>query len=184
MDLSAFGSCGHNVAIHESAVFFNPKRIHIGSDVRIDCFCMISAGEEGVYLGNHIHLGAGAMIFGSGGRVTLEDFAGISSRVTVYTATDDFVDGHLTNPTVPPEYRKTKTGPVTLRRHAIVGAGSILMPGVELNEGASVGALTLVSRSVAAFTVVFGSPMRRIATRNKERLHELERQFLDRRQQR
>lgn len=178
MSRTEFGSCGNNVTIHESAVFFSPKRIHIGNDVRIDCFCMISAGEEGVYIGNNIHLGAGAMIFGSGGRVTLDHFAGLSSRVSIYTATDDFVDGHLTNPTIPLKYRKTKTGPVTLRKHAIVGAGSIIMPGVELKEGASVGALTLVTRSVPEFAVVFGSPMRRITTRNKERLHELERQFL------
>lgn len=178
MELSELGGCGQGVTIHPSALFFNPKHVHIGDNVRIDCFCVISAGDEGVHLGSHIHLAPGVMIFGASGRVTLEDFTGLSSRVAVYTATDDFLDGYLAGPQIPDAFRKVRKGPVTLRKHAIVGAGSIIMPGVELKEGASVGALTFVSRSVPEYTVVSGSPMRRVTMRNRARVQELEQLFL------
>lgn len=175
-DLRKLGSVGRNVAIHESVVIFNPGHLHIGNDVRIDCLAVISAGEEGVFVGNNVHIATMAQIFGSGGRVTLEDFSGMSSRSTVYTASDDYSGESMTNPTVPAQYKRVTTGPVTFRRHALVGCGSVIMPNTELGLGSAVGALTFVNRSVPAFTIVAGSPMRKIADRKRVIL-ELEKQY-------
>lgn len=170
------GRCGSNVNIHPSALLFNPRQIFIGDNVRIDCFCVISAGEQGVHIGNHVHVAAGAYIFGGGGRVTLEDFSGLSSRVCLYTSSDDYSQGYMTNPTVPEEYKKVKRGDVTLRKHVIVGSGTILMPGVELGLAASVGALSFIHRSVKDFHIVAGNPARLVGRRNPQIL-DLEKKF-------
>src|SRR5262249_26823135 len=90
LESMGFASIGSEVNIHRSAVFFNCGKIHIGSRVRIDCFSMISAGKQGVYIGNNIHIAAAVLIFGSGGKVTLEDFTCLSGRVALYTASDDY----------------------------------------------------------------------------------------------
>jgi galactoside O-acetyltransferase len=49
-----FASVGNNVFISTKASFYGTSKIHIGNNVRIDDFCVISAGEGGVYIGNYI----------------------------------------------------------------------------------------------------------------------------------
>lgn len=49
---------------------------------------------------------------------------------------------------------------VDVRDDAWLGTGAILLPGVEIGEGAIVGAGAVVSRSVAPYTVVAGNPAR------------------------
>lgn len=160
-------SIGDNVNVHRSVQMFSPHLIHVGSNVRIDCFSLLSAGQEGIYIGDHVHIAAGVYLFGSGGRIVLESFCNLSSRVAVYTASDDYTEGYLTNPTVPRKFRKVRHGEVILRRHAIVGTGSILLPGVTLGLAASVGALTLIHKAVEDFAVVAGIPFRVVGERNR-----------------
>ncbi len=167
---------GKNVRIDRSAMLFGGARITLGSNVRIDAYVVVTA-EEPVEIGDFVHLGAGSMIFGRGG-ATLEDFSGLAPRVCILTTSDDFVEGYLTNPTVPEEYTRVSVAPVALRRHSLVGCGSVVLPGVTLGEGAAVGALTLVRKDVPAFAVVAGNPPRTIATRNETRLRALEAKLL------
>ncbi|MGZ5443019.1 MAG: acyltransferase [Thermoanaerobaculia bacterium] len=159
---------GRNVQIDRSVRLFNPAGVRIGSNVRIDCFSVLSAGDDGLEIGDHVHLAMGVGIFGASARVTIEDFAGLSARVVVFSGNDDYRDGFLTGPTVPMSYRRVTAGPVTFRRHAIIGAGSVILPGVEIGVGASVGALSLVHRPVGDFEIVAGSPARRIGERSRE----------------
>lgn len=159
------GGVGSNVSIHRSAVFFNPKKIFIESNVRIDCFCVLSAGSEGIYIGSYIHLGASTHLFGSGGRITLNSFCNISSRVSIFTASDDYKEGYLTNPTIPMEYKMVSQAPVQIDSHAIIGCGSVIMPGVTIALGGSVGALSFVNNDVPELAIVAGIPIRLIGMR-------------------
>lgn len=168
---------GRNIRVHRTAEIIGGEKLSLGDNVRIDCFSLISAGREGVTIGRNVHLAAGVYIFGGGGAVSIEDFAGFSSRVALYTATDDYSQGHLTNPTVPERFRKVSAGPVIVRRHVIVGSGSVIMPGVELGRGAAVGALTYVRKSVPELQIVFGNPARVVGTRDAS-IFEREQQLL------
>jgi serine acetyltransferase len=57
-----------------------------------------------------------------------------------------------------------KFGSVVLRRGAYIGARSTLLCGVEVGEGALVGACALVTDDVPAGTVAVGQPARTIGT--------------------
>ncbi len=168
-------SFGSNVRIDRSVRFFG-NNISIGSNVRIDCQCVITAGEP-VTIGDYVHLGIGVSLIGTGG-IAIADFAGLSPRAVVFTTSDDFVDGHLTNPTVPRNLRKVSSAPVVLEKHAIVGAATVVLPGVTIGRGASVGAVSLVRKSIPAFAIASGNPLRVIGQRNAERLEQLERECL------
>lgn len=167
---------GDNVRIDRSVMLFNPARIRIGSRVRIDCHVVISA-DELVIIGNNVHIAAASHLFGRAG-ITLADFTNLSSRVSLFTTSDDYSSGYLTNPTVPEKYTRVTFGPVVLERHVIVGCGAIIMPGVTLRAGAAVGALSFVKTDVPAYTIVAGCPARKVGLRDAKRLAELEGQYL------
>ena len=165
--LETFGSVGRNVRIHKSCVILGGKRIRIGSHVRIDCFSLLSAGEQGITIGDHVHIAVGVCLFGSGGRIEVNDFAGISARTLLYTATDDYASSHLTGPTIPDKYRKVIHGDIILGKHSVIGCGSVVMPS-RIGAGATVGALSLVKKDVPEFEVVAGIPAVRRSSRSRE----------------
>lgn len=178
-ELRSFGfrRLGQNVRIHRSAIFAGCENISIGDHSRIDCFSLLSAGESGIEIGACVHIAAGCYLFGGGGQILMEDFSGLSSRVSLYTATDDYSGGAMTNPTVPDEFRNVDCGDVILRKHAIVGASCVVLPGVELKQGAAVGALTCVRKDVDEFSIEVGNPRRpQVVGKRGRQLLELEEQ--------
>lgn len=179
LDTLGLRALGADVLIDRAAILVNPAAISLGDHCRIDAFALILAGQEGVQVGKHVHIATGCQIFGGGGAVDLEDFTCLSGRVSVYTATDDFTQGFLTNPTVSTAYRNVRTGGVTLRKHSLVGCGSVVLPGVEMGFGSAAGALTVLRKSVAECSVVCGNPARQLSKRrDRARLERLEKEFL------
>ena len=83
----------------------------------------------------------------------------------------------MTNPMIPIKYTNVVHADVFLGRHVIVGSGSVILPGVTLEEGVAVGALSLVNRNCEAFGIYAGNPARRIKERKRDLL-ELENFFL------
>ena len=154
--------------ISRNCAIIGVKNVRIGSHVRIDDYVVISAGSGSLLVGNYVHIAAGAYL-GCAGGITMADFAGISHGAKVYSASDDYSGAALTNPTVPKQYLNVDVAPVVIGRHAIIGAGSIVLPGVVLSEGTAVGAMTLIKRGFKTddWTVYFGAPARKIADRSK-----------------
>jgi acetyltransferase-like isoleucine patch superfamily enzyme len=163
------GSVGKNVMVHDSAILVDVEQIELGSNVRIDPFCILSAAGGFIRIGSYVHIAAHVDIFGGKG-VILGDFSGLSHGVRVYSVSDDYSGKSLTNPTVPKEYLRTKGGEVNLGRHVIVGAGSVILPGVSIGEGTSVGALSLIRKSLEPWGVYAGSPVKRIGSRSQDLL--------------
>jgi dTDP-4-amino-4,6-dideoxy-D-glucose acyltransferase len=170
-----FGSLGRNVLLSSKGSYYNTKNIHLGDNVRIDDFCIVSAGEGGIRIGRNVHISAFASIVGQA-PIDFEDFSGISNKVAVFSSTDDFVKG-MTNPTIPDRFRRLKHVPVRLGRHAVVGSNSVLLPGSELAEGTSVGALSVVRGKLEPWSVYMGNPVKRIMARSRG-IIDLEKEFL------
>ncbi len=171
-----FASLGEDVCISDKASIYGTERIEIGSHVRIDDFCVISAGVGGIKIGSYIHIAPAANIVGAAS-ITFDDFSGLSGRVSVYSSSDDYSGATLTNPTVPDEFKSVRSRPVHIGRHVIVGCGAVILPGTHLREGCAVNALSLVAGQWPPFTIVGGVPATRLKDR-KQDLLELERQFL------
>jgi len=177
LEKMGFASVGDNVMISDRASFYNCSKISIGNNTRIDDFCVLSAGEGGIYIGNFVHIAVGSTLIGAG-KITLENFSNLSSRVSVYSSSDDYSGMTMTNPTVPARYTGVVSADVFLGRHVIVGCGSVILPGVRLEEGVAVGALSFVNHDCEKFGIYVGNPARRIKERSKNLL-DIEAQFHD-----
>jgi len=164
LETLGLGSYGKNVLISRYCRMYNPGVIHFGHHVRIDDYCILSGGE-GIHIGNYVHIAAYCALYGAGG-ITMEDFTCLSGRVIVYSISDDFSGNSLTNPMIPDQYKPGLTrAPVYLCKHAIVGTGSTILPGVFLAEGAAVGAHSLVKDDCEPWIIYGGTPVRPLRRR-------------------
>lgn len=164
LNLIGFKRIGNNVLISRNAKFYNPQKMIIGNNVRIDDFCILSGSVE---LGNYIHIAAFCALFGGEFGIKMCDFSGLSSRVSIYAMTDDYLTDCLTNPTVPMEYRNVIGAKVVIEKHVIVGASSIILPGVTLKEGSSFGTLSLINKDSIEWSVNVGIPSKYLKDRQR-----------------
>ncbi|MFM5058008.1 acyltransferase [Aeromonas caviae] len=172
-----FAQLGRNVLISDKASIYGASRIKIGSNVRIDDFCVLSAGKGGIDIGSYIHIAVYSSLIGAG-KITLADFCNISSKVAIYSSNDDYSGEYMTNPMVPTKYTNVTHMDVTLAKHVIIGSGAVVLPGVTLHEGVVVGALSMVTKDCEVFGVYVGTPAKKIKNRQKKLLS-LERNLLD-----
>ena len=169
-ELRAFGFArvGEHVRIARNCTVIGLDQIEIGDHVRVDVNCSIIATGP-LRLGSYIHIGAFCHLVSRGG-LSMGDFSGLSQRVSIYTASDDYSGRHMTNPMVTAPFTGSNIAPVQLGRHAIVGSGSVILPGCSIGEGSAIGALSLVNRPVEDWVIHSGTPARKIGNRRRELL--------------
>jgi galactoside O-acetyltransferase len=165
LDQLGFAHLGIDVLIHPTVVIVNCSTISIGDHVRIDPFCVLSANQ--IVLGSYVNIATGGALLGRA-RVVVEDFANTAPGAQLLTSADDLSGRSFVGPTVPEKFRGARHGDVSLRRHSVVGAGSVVLPGVTVAEGAVIGALSLVNRSVESWGVYAGVPAHRIKDRLRD----------------
>ena len=170
-----FKSLGVNVKISDKASIYNADQIEIGDNSRIDDFCVVSGK---VIIGKYVHVAPFCLLAGGSEGIFMDDFSGLAYQVQVFSQSDDYSGRTLTNPTVPSSYKNESKKTIRLGRHVIVGAGSMIFPGVHIADGCSVGAMTLVSKNTDAWGIYVGNPARRIKERKKDLL-ELESKLLE-----
>lgn len=168
-----FRSYGKNVYISRKCSIYGAEEIEIGNHVRIDDFCILSGR---ISFGDYIHIAAYTALYGGESGIIIEDYANISSRVSVYSISDDYSGMSMTNPMIPEEYKRVVSKQVKIGKHTIIGASSVVMPGVELAEGGAFGAFSFVNRNTESWSVYVGIPSKKIKNRRKDLL-ELEEQF-------
>ena len=169
-----FKRLGVNVKISDKASIYNPELMEIGDHTRIDDFCVVSGK---VTLGRNVHIAIFCNVAGGELGVTLEDFCGLAYGCHVFSQRDDYTGQTLTNPTVPDKYKNEFKAAVLLKRHSVIGTGSIILPGVTLEEGTAVWAKSMIIHSTEPWSVYFGVPAKRLWAR-KQDLLALEQEYL------
>lgn len=126
-------------SVSSSARFLNPENIFIGERTNINRQCMLWAGKHSkIILGADCLLGPGVKI--------------ISSKYQVEGI--DIIRNY-------PQFEKD----IIIGNDVWLGANSIILPGVQIGNGAIIGAGTVVTKSVADFDVVVGIPALKIKSR-------------------
>jgi acetyltransferase-like isoleucine patch superfamily enzyme len=169
---------GKNVLIKKNVGLYFTENISIGSNVRIDDNVIVVASNKKtpVKIGSNVHIASNCYLAGSNG-IEMMDFTGLAPGVLIFSASDDYSGKKLTNPTVDKKYIGGKVGKIVLCKHVIIGAHSVILPKVTINQGSSVGALSLVNKNLDAWGIYFGVPVKKLKSRSKNIL-KMEKDFL------
>ena len=167
LEAMGFAALGRNVKISDKASIYMPEQMSIGDNCRIDDFCVVSGR---ITMGRNVYIGPLSLVAGGSPGITFGDFVTFAWRTQVFSQSDDYSGETMTNPTVPARYKAEIKKAVHVGRHSIVGAGSIIGPGVQLAEGTSVGAASLVLRDTDPWSIYVGNPARRLKNRDRSLL--------------
>jgi len=159
-----FQSVGKDIYISRKANIYGAQNMTLGDNIRIDDGTII-AGK--VNIGSHVHIAPFCYISGGEEGITFEDITGVSPYVYITTRSDDYSGKTMFSPVIPQKYKRNTIAPIYVRKYSIIGAHSMIMPGVELAEGTSVGAMTFVRKKTKEWSIYFGCPAKMIGTRDK-----------------
>jgi acetyltransferase-like isoleucine patch superfamily enzyme len=137
---------GRDVRIY---AFVNLYGCEIGDETKIGTFVEI---QKGVRIGRRVKVSSHTFICEG---VTIQDEAFIGHGVM-------FINDKYPRSTNPDGSLQVESDwtilPTIVERRASIGSNATIMAGVSIGEGAIVGAGSVVTRDVPAFTIVAGSP--------------------------
>lgn len=164
LSLLGFKHLGKDVQVSRKASIYYPHQVAIGDRSRIDDFCVLAGN---ISIGSNVHLAVFCNLAAGRSEIIMDDFSGLAYGCHVIAQSDDYSGESLTNPTVPHRFKNEINSTVHIGRHAILGTGTVVLPGVHVSEGTSTGALTLLNRTTSPWSIYVGSPGRRIRERSR-----------------
>ena len=148
---------GRDVKIFE---FVNLYGCEIGDDSKIGTFVEIQRGAK---IGRRVKVSSHTFICEG---VEIEDDVFVGHAVTFI---NDRYPSAVTSDGKPQTAADWTVVPTIVRKSASIGSGSTILCGVEIGEGALIGAGSVVTKSVPAHTIVAGNPARVLRKTVKER---------------
>ena len=166
-DINELRHCGKNVIIGKTVRIRYPHLVWIGDNCIVDDFTYIST--ELVLQGyNHISSGC-KIIGGSKSKLIMKPFSTFSPNVVIAAGSDDYLSG-IATPLVDIEFKgDVEYGTVSIGRHSIIGTGSVILPNIIVNDGATVGALSLVNKNLEEWFLYAGVPVKKLKLEIKEK---------------
>lgn len=171
VNIIGFKSIGRNVKVSDKCIIYNPELMEIGSNSRIDDFCVLSGC---IVVGRNVHITVFCNIAGGKPGIHIGDYSTVAYGCHIMSQSDDYTGMTMTNSTIPKKYKSEIFKKVIIGKHVIIGAGSIVLPGCDIEEGCSIGAMSLVNKPTESWGVYFGVPAKRIKDRSKELLTHFE----------
>lgn len=158
--ISDFMSIGEEVILERGVMVFHPEHIRIGDNVYVGHNTILKGYYKNMMvIGDHTWIGQQCFLH-SGGGLRIGVSVGIGPKVTVLTS-----QHHAPDRNVPVYLSPIDFSEVVLENGCDIGAGSIILPGVTVGEGAIIGAGSVVKYSVPAYEIWAGVPASRIGVR-------------------
>jgi acetyltransferase-like isoleucine patch superfamily enzyme len=94
----------------------------------------------------------------------------VAYGVKIFSQSDDYSGNTMTNSLIPTKYKNEYKAEVIVEKYSIIGANSTILPGVNVAEGSSIGAMTLILKSTTPWGIYVGIPGKRVKDRSREML--------------
>lgn len=167
------GGCGSNVFIGHNTIFTNPGSVFLADNVRIDPFVLVTSGLRAgpnVQICSHSVLGGG-----SAHTITLGQWTFIGYGSKLFCASEDYSGDFGPVNEFWNKGNKIFRGDITFSDFSGVASDVIVMPGVTLPEGCTVGAKSFVytRNFLKPWSVWIGNPPKEHRKRNEEEVRRI-----------
>jgi maltose O-acetyltransferase len=160
--LYKFASWALNKYLEEQMLIYRPEQFkECGKGVWIDRPIYINFPGR-VILKDKVHLFRDTMINSRGG-LYIGQNTGISNKCVILTDQHRYIDADKI-----PFDNVVELKPVVIRDFVWIGIGVMILPGVEIGEGAIIGMGSVINRDVPPLAIMLGNPARVIGHRSKE----------------
>jgi acetyltransferase-like isoleucine patch superfamily enzyme len=132
----------------------------IGTNFKIWDNCFIAIGTGEVIIGNDGLLGVNTYINASQGRIIIGNNVAIAPFCQLYSYTHHYYAGLLIS-------ESFKASDVIIEDDVLIGANSVILPGVRIGKGAIIGSGSVVTSNVEESHIVGGVPAKFIKTRGE-----------------
>ena len=174
-DTNLLKKCGNNVIIGKTVRIRYPELVEISDNVIIDDFCYISTSLK---ISSFVHISSGCKIIGGKeSSVFFGKYSTTSPNVVIAAGSDDYYGG-IATPLVPEKYKgEVERGNIEVNEHCVIGSNSTILPNVKLGMGSVLGAQSLLNKNSEDWSVYAGSPAKKIAERDKDKILSLQKSF-------
>jgi acetyltransferase-like isoleucine patch superfamily enzyme len=171
-DISKLKYLGENVIIGKTVRIRHPEKVEVGDNSIIDDFTYISTELK---MGKSCHIAAGVNISGGGGRVILGDYVAISAGCSLHAATSDYISASLDYPSVPDDLKfGGYIDDIEMRDFVLLGAHTVVLPGVILPEGFASAAKTVIrNKKYEEWSLYGGQEVGLICRRSHKKISKL-----------
>jgi len=146
-----------DVSVGPRSSIWHRAQVRVGASIGAECIIGRDAFiDEGVTLGNRVKVQNLALVYHG---VTVEDGVFIGPNAIL---TNDRFPRAITADGALARADDWTVSPITLRTGCSIGAGAVVVAGVDVGRFATVGAGSVVTRTVPDHALVAGSPARRI----------------------
>ena len=151
---------GAKTSIGPRCIFQRPHGLCIGERALLEPEVYVKIVEDTALLeiGDHVFIGRGVE-FDLTQRISIGNHALIAPRCFITDHT------HGVSATARIDEQQCLAGPVVIGNDVWLGAGTVVLPGVTIGDGAVVGANSVVTKDVAPMTIVAGAPARTLRKR-------------------
>jgi len=165
-DISKLKKIGKDSIIGKTVRIRRPELVEIGRNSIIDDFAYISTQLN---IGNFTHISAGChMIGGPKAKITIGNFVNIGPNCNLVGGQNEYRGGELVGPPIPSGYGgEADIAPIVIEDHVLIGCNVVILPGVHLPEGVSIGAFSLVKKGeYKPWTLYAGIPAKELGKRD------------------
>jgi acetyltransferase-like isoleucine patch superfamily enzyme len=146
-----------DVAVGPGTAIWHRAQVRVGAAIGADCVIGRDAFiDEGVAIGDRVKIQNGALVYHG---VTVEDGVFIGPGAIL---TNDRYPRAITTTGDLAQAADWTVSPILLRHGCSIGAGAVVIAGVDVGAFATVGAGAIVTRDVPSHALVVGNPARRI----------------------
>jgi len=132
----------------------------MGDDSTIEDFTTINNGVGDIYIGDRTRIGLGCTLIGP---VTIGNDVRLAQNIVMSGLNHNYTDISM-----PISEQGVSINPIVVEDEVWIGANCVILPGVTVKKHAVVAAGSIVRQNVPAYSVVAGNPAKVMKKYNKE----------------
>jgi len=164
------GAMGEDCFVDTGVTIMGAKNVFLGNNIHLDERISILCMEGQIVIKDFVHIAANCLLQGKG-VIEIGNYCAISAGTMMYSSSNYYLDEHgnkITGSAMAPKWmQRIIKGKISMQDYSFVSVNCAILPNVVIGKHSLVGANSVVNKDVEEYTVVVGSPAKKIKEINR-----------------